>query len=130
MRLIGIGIDLVDILPFKSIYGAEDTDLTRVFSDNELSYAGQDESRFIYLAARFAAKEAALKALGCGLQDGISLTDIVVIKLPSGAPQLRLSGGALREAERLGVVGWLLSLTHSEATVGAVAIAFSDDGPR
>ena len=130
MRLIGIGIDLVDIEPFKSMYGTDDTDLTRVFSDDELSYAGQDESRFIYLAARFAAKEAALKALGCGLQDGISLTDIVVVKLPSGAPELQLSGGALREAERLGVADWLLSLTHSEVTVGAVAIALSAGRPK
>ncbi|MCK1333437.1 holo-ACP synthase [Bradyrhizobium sp. 35] len=130
MGLIGIGIDLVDILPFKSMYDADDTDLTRVFSEDELLYAGKSEARFIHLAARFAAKEAALKALGCGLQDGISLTDVVVIKLPSGAPQLQLTGGALREAERLGVVGWMLSLTHSETTVGAVAIALSADGPR
>jgi holo-[acyl-carrier protein] synthase len=129
MGLIGIGIDLVDVLPFKSLYGADDTDLTRVFSEDELLYAGQDENRFVHLAARFAAKEAALKALGCGLQDGISLTDIVVIKLPSGAPQLQLTGGALLEAERLGIVGWMLSLTHSEATVGAVAIALSADAP-
>ncbi|MGM4965751.1 holo-ACP synthase [Tardiphaga sp. 1201_B9_N1_1] len=130
MQLIGIGIDLVDILPFKVMYSTDETDLSRVFSDDELSYAGEDESRFIHLAARFAAKEAALKALGCGIQDGIAFTDIVVSNLPSGAPQLQLSGGALQEAERLGVSGWLLSLTHSEAAVGAVAIAFSAEGPR
>lgn len=125
MRLIGIGIDLVDLASFKLMYGADDTDLTRVFSDDEISYAGHDDGRFMYLAARFAAKEAALKALGCGLQDGISFTDITVLKLASGAPQLQLCGGALHEAHRLGINGWMLSLTHLETAAGAVAVAFS-----
>jgi holo-[acyl-carrier protein] synthase len=129
MQLIGIGIDLVDIPSFKLMYGSSDTDLTRIFSDDEISYAGNEEIRFIRLAARFAAKEATLKALGCGLQDGISLTDIVVQNLPSGAPLLQLSGGALQEASRLGVSSWLLSLTHLEAAAGAVAVALST-GPR
>jgi holo-[acyl-carrier protein] synthase len=129
MQLIGIGIDLVDVISFKQIYGSSDTDLTRIFSDDEISYAGNEESRYLHLAARFAAKEAALKALGCGLQDGISLTDIVVSKLSSGAPLLKLSGGALREADHLGVSGWLLSLTHLETAAGAVAVAFTT-GPK
>jgi len=129
MQLIGIGIDLVDVISFRQIYGSSDTDLTRVFSDGEISYAGNEESRYLHLAARFAAKEAALKALGCGLQDGISLTDIVVSKLASGAPLLELSGGALREADNLGVRGWLLSLTHLETAAGAVAVAFTT-GPK
>jgi holo-[acyl-carrier protein] synthase len=129
MQLIGIGIDLVDVPSFKIMYGSVDTDLSHVFSDDEISYSGHDERRFIHLAARFAAKEAALKALGCGMQDGISLTDIVVFNLPSGAPKLRLTGGALREADRLGVSDWLLSLTHLETAVGAVVIAFSV-GPK
>jgi holo-[acyl-carrier protein] synthase len=125
MQLIGIGIDLVDVPSFKLMYGSSDTDLTRIFSNDEISYAGSEEARFIHLAARFAAKEATLKALGCGLQEGISLTDIVVLRLPSGAPVLQLSGGALDEASRLGITSWLLSLTHLEAAAGAVAVAFS-----
>jgi holo-[acyl-carrier protein] synthase len=129
MQLIGIGIDLVDVPSFKLMYGSSETDLTRIFSDDEISYAGNGEGRFVHLAARFAAKEAALKALGCGLQDGISLTDIVVLTIPSGAPLLQLNGGALQEAHRLGVSNWLLSLTHLEAAAGAVAIAFST-GPK
>src|ERR1700722_6711682 len=115
MHLIGIGIDLVDLPAFKEIYGADDTDLARIFSADEILYSGKEENRFVRLAARFAAKEAGLKAFGCGLQDGISLTDIVVIKLASGAPQLQLSGGALQEADRLNVSGWMLSLSHLEA---------------
>lgn len=130
MQLIGIGIDLVDIASFTTIYGSEQTDLSRVFSHEEISYAGDGADKFIYLAARFAAKEAALKALGCGIQDGISFTDLVVAKLASGAPVLHLSGGALLEANRLGIGGWLISLTHSDATVGAVAVAFAGAGPR
>jgi holo-[acyl-carrier protein] synthase len=125
MQLIGIGIDLVDLPSFKLIYGSADTDLSRVFSDGEISYSGNEERRFVHLAARFAAKEAALKALGCGVQDGISLTEIEVLKLSSGAPKLQLSGGALQEANRLGVSDWVLSLTHLETAAGAVAIAFS-----
>jgi holo-[acyl-carrier protein] synthase len=128
MRLIGIGIDLVDLESFKIMYGVE-TDLARIFSDEEIAYSGNSDSRFVHLAARFAAKEAALKALGCGLQDGISLTDITVLKLASGAPQLELMRGALHEANRLGVDGWMISLTQIEVAAAAVAVAFST-GPK
>lgn len=125
MWLIGIGIDFVDLPSFETLYGSSETDLTRIFTSDELSYAGHGRERFLRLAARFAAKEAALKALGCGLQDGISLVDISVEILTSGAPQLTISGGALQEADRLGVSRWLVSLTHLEAAAGAVVVALS-----
>ena len=58
MRLVGIGIDLVDLESFKVMYGL-DTDLTRIFSEEEIAYAGNGDSRFLHLAARFAAKRSA-----------------------------------------------------------------------
>jgi holo-[acyl-carrier protein] synthase len=129
MMLIGVGFDLVDLASFRDLYSQPDTDLARVFSIQEISDAGHGADRFLHLAARFAAKEAALKALGCGLQDSIALTDVVVVRQETGAPRLEMSGGALQEARRLGVDGWLLSITHLDSMAGAVAIAFST-GPR
>jgi holo-[acyl-carrier protein] synthase len=129
MVLIGIGLDLIDLPSFRKLYGEPDTDLTRVFSSQELLDAGDDSDRLARLAARLAAKEATLKALGCGLQDGMSLTEIVVVRQATGAPSLELSGEVLDEAHRRGIDSWLVSLTHEEAVAGAVAIAFSA-GPR
>ena len=129
MVLIGVGLDFVDLASFCDLYGQPDTDLTRVFSSREIADAGEGADRFLHLAARFAAKEAALKALGCGLQDCIALTDVVVVRQPTGAPRLKVSGGALHEARRLGVDDWLLSMSHLDSMAGAVAIAFSR-GPR
>jgi holo-[acyl-carrier protein] synthase len=86
MALIGIGLDLVELASFRHLYGQSDSDLTRIFSDQEIADAGIDVNYLDHLAGRFAAKEAALKALGCGLQDGISLTDIIVVRQPTGAP--------------------------------------------
>jgi holo-[acyl-carrier protein] synthase len=129
MLIIGIGLDLVEVSSFKDLYSHENTDLTHVFVENEISYADNSPDRFVHLASRFAAKEAALKALGCGLQDGIALTDVVITLDSSGAPGLKLTGGALGESLRRGVDGWFLSLTHTETLAGAVAVAFST-GPR
>lgn len=126
---VGIGFDLVDLKRFGALYGDFDPEvLGRCFSKDELECVGKGEDRLTRLAARFAAKEAVLKVLG-GLQDGISLTEIVVASNSSGKPHLTLSGGALTAAQAAHIDSWMVSLTHTESTAGAVALGFSA-GPK
>lgn len=98
--------------------------LERVFTEAERAYADANPRRRAeHLAARFAAKEAVLKALGTGWRDGIAWTDVEVVREPSGRPGVRLHGRAAGIAAELGVSGWLLSLTHTGDTAAASAIA-------
>lgn len=125
---VGVGLDLIDLERFTRLYGGEDPDLlARCFSDAELVDAGSGPNRIARLAARFAAKEAAYKALGGG--DGIALTDIVVSHDEAGAPVLALSGAADAAAKTRGVTTFLVSLTHSDLAAAAVVVALSG-GPK
>ncbi len=83
--------------------------LERVFTPDEIGYCRGRPSN---LAARFAAKEAAMKALGTGVR-GVGWKDIEVVRHESGAPSLRLHGRAERRARQLGVLDLSLSLSHS-----------------
>ena len=74
------------------------------------------------MAARFAAKEAAVKALGTGFAEGIGPRDVAVRSLPSGKPELVLSGKAREKADALGVKKLPLTLTHTRDNAAAVVI--------
>jgi holo-[acyl-carrier protein] synthase len=84
----------------------------RVFTDHEIAYCRRKRDAAPSFAARFAAKEAAMKALGTGLSQGVFWTGIEVVRR-HGPPQLRFQGGALARFEALGATGSLLTLTHS-----------------
>ena len=75
------------------------------------------------MAARFAAKEAALKALGTGRSSGIGWKDVEIQRTDSGAPILLLHGAAADRARMLGLSNWRVSLTHDRETAGAVVVA-------
>jgi holo-[acyl-carrier protein] synthase len=91
----------------------------RLFTEGELAYCRSFSDPLPHLAARFAAKEALLKALGTGLREGISWQDVEVVNNPLGKPELRLTGKARELAERCGARRSFLSLSHD----GDVAIA-------
>jgi holo-[acyl-carrier protein] synthase len=97
--------------------------LERCFTAREAAYAGESRRRTEHLAARFAAKEAVLKALGTGLRDGMSWTEIEVVTLASGQPALVISGRVGEVAAQAGIVEWMLSLTHSGTHAMASVIA-------
>ena len=125
MSTLAHGIDLVEIRRIRGMIERHgDRFLQRCYTQAERAYAMQStrrrDERF---AARFAAKEAALKALGTGWRDGIAWTDVEVTRLPSGQPQLVLHNQAARLAEAQGVRGWLLSLSHTDEHAMASAIA-------
>lgn len=81
------------------------------------------------LAARFAAKEAVLKALGTGWSGGIAWTDVEVITLPTGAPSLALHNRAAKIADDRGIRSWLISLSHAGGMAMASAIALDTPSP-
>ena len=104
------GVDIIEIPRIKQVldrYGQRF--LNRVFTPDEIAYC---RGRAPNLAGRFAAKEAAMKALGTGVR-GVSWKDIEVIRADSGAPSLRLHGRAEKRAERLQMSEMSLSISHS-----------------
>ena len=85
----------------------------RVFTAGEIAYCRRKRDAASSFAARFAAKEAAMKALGTGHSRGVYWTGIEVVRRPGGPPQLQFHGGAATRAASMGATGSLLTLTHS-----------------
>jgi holo-[acyl-carrier protein] synthase len=112
--IVGLGLDIAEIDRIGAVitrYGAHF--LERLYTPREVAYCESHKNRFERYAARFAAKEAAMKALGTGWRQGVRWRDIEVTREPSGKPTLRLEGVAQEFAERLGVKSISLSITHS-----------------
>jgi holo-[acyl-carrier protein] synthase len=119
--VIGLGADLIEIARIaQSIDRFGDRFLHRVYTAQEIAYCRRKRNSAESLAARFAAKEAAAKALGTGISHGIGWLDLEVVRQPSGKPTLHLSGRAAARAQKLGVATISLSLTHSKD----IALAF------
>lgn len=97
--------------------------LERCFTPAERAYKKSSKNYAQHIAARFAAKEAVMKALGTGLSDGISWTEIGVETLGSGQPVLKLEGRAKKVAAAMGVASWLISLSHTDSDAIASVIA-------
>ncbi|MEQ8844156.1 MAG: holo-ACP synthase [Phycisphaerales bacterium] len=128
MSIVGHGIDLVEVARIERLLGEHgDRFLERVFTHGEQAYARDARRRVEHLAARFAAKEAVLKALGTGWRHGIAWTDVEVVRDAAGQPGVALSGEALNWAEKAGVGGWRLSLSHTAGFAAASAIALGTD---
>lgn len=115
----GIGVDAVEIARFRASLQRTPKMRTRLFTPAELDSLAGMADPVPSLAARFAAREAAMKAMGVGL-GAFDFHDVSVSSLPSGAPVLEVTGRALALAGDLGITGWHVSLTHTES----VAIAF------
>ena len=96
--------------------------IERVFTPLEIAYVERKANRFERYAARFAAKEAGMKAIGTGWRRGVRWHDFEVANLPSGRPTLALHGVASGIAEQLGVRNITLTLTHTAAQAMAVVI--------
>jgi holo-[acyl-carrier protein] synthase len=124
----GIGIDLVDLERLRQVlarHGARFVDRVLTAAERDFCHAHRDPVP--HIAARFAAKEAALKALGTGLASGIRWADLEVERGTDGAPSLLLRGAAERLARERGVRTAHLSLTHDRATAAAVVVL--EDAP-
>jgi holo-[acyl-carrier protein] synthase len=118
--IVAIGIDLVEITRIQEVFARRGERFrARVFTEGEIRYCERRASRFASYAARFAAKEAAMKALGTGWAKGLGWTDVEVVSDPNGAPALQLHRRALERMREIGATRAHISLTHS----GDLAIA-------
>lgn len=122
MGVLWIGTDVVDLDRFRLALGRTPGMVERVFTEGERAYALAKHDPTERLAARFAVKEATMKALGVGL-GAFRFHDVEVTKAPSGEPSLRLSARAAELAEARGVTEWKVSITHSDLIALAVVIA-------
>jgi holo-[acyl-carrier protein] synthase len=112
--IVGLGLDIAEIDRIEAAitrYGAPF--LERLYTPEEVAYCESHKNRFERYAGRFAAKEAAMKALGTGWRHGIRWRDIEVVRAPGGKPTLNLEGVAREFATRLGARNILLTITHS-----------------
>lgn len=120
--LVGLGIDIVELDRIQDAldrHGQRFVERVLTPAERETLPSGNITP---FLAARFAAKEAASKALGTGMRDGVGFQTIQVRREPSGKPALELLGPALELARTLGAERFHLSLTHGRDTAAAVAI--------
>lgn len=119
----GIGIDVVQNERIRdSIQRFGVRFLHRIYTEAETEYCNKCANPEIHFAARFAAKEAAFKALGTGWAAGVKWREIEVERLQSGKPELRLYGVALEKAASLGTKRYYVSLTHDKLVSCAVVI--------
>jgi holo-[acyl-carrier protein] synthase len=116
----GVGTDIVNVARLRRSLGRGTAFAEEVFSDEERRYCDAQARPAQHYAARFAAKEAFLKALGLGLFAGVALRDVEVRRADGGAPCLSLGPSAAAALARSGGGAPLLSLSHD----GDVAIAF------
>jgi holo-[acyl-carrier protein] synthase len=112
--IVGSGIDICEVPRIrKSIERFGRRFIDRIYTPREIAYVERKANRYERYAARFAAKEAGMKAIGTGWRGGIRWQDFEVTNLASGKPTLTLYGVAAKVAERLGVTNISLSLTHT-----------------
>jgi holo-[acyl-carrier protein] synthase len=121
--IVGTGVDLCEVGRMQAaIERHGQRILNRVFTEREVAYSERKANRFERYAARFAAKEAGMKALGTGWRGGLGWRDLEVANLPSGRPTLTLHGRAAEIAQKLGVRNISLSLTHTADQAMALVI--------
>jgi holo-[acyl-carrier protein] synthase len=112
--IVGTGIDIAEVPRIREAIARHGQRfLKRIFTEGEIQYCDSKANRVERYAARFAAKEAGMKAIGTGWNHGVRWRDIEVARKPGGRPTLVLHGKAAEFAARLGVNNIALSLTHT-----------------
>ena len=121
--IVGLGVDITEVDRIAAtIQRRGRRFLERVFTLAEIVYCERHRNRAERFAGRFAAKEAAMKALGTGWRRGVRWVDIEVVREPSGKPTLKLSGATRAIADRLGVKHIAMTITHTGNTALAEVI--------
>jgi holo-[acyl-carrier protein] synthase len=112
--IVGTGIDIAEVRRIReAIERHGERFLKRIFTEGEIQYCESKANRVERYAARFAAKEAGMKAIGTGWNHGVRWRDIEVARKPGGRPTLQLHGKAAEFAAKLGATNIALSLTHT-----------------
>ncbi|MBV0933538.1 holo-ACP synthase [Marinobacterium weihaiense] len=121
--IVGIGTDLLEIARIEQALARTPRLPARILTPTELGAYARHPRPVLFLAKRFAAKEAAVKALGTGIGRGISWQHFAVNHDPLGRPLLQVQGAAAEHAQALGITDWHLSYTDERAYVSAFVIA-------
>lgn len=119
--IVGLGLDVAELARIEQAWRRHGERFTRRIL-TEAEQAAMPPSPIPWLAARFAAKEAASKALGTGFVGGVTFRDVEIRSLASGQPCLALHGAALDRARSLGVAHTHVSLTHGQDVAAAVVV--------
>jgi holo-[acyl-carrier protein] synthase len=121
--IVGTGIDIAEVPRIReAIERHGERFIRRIFTEGEIQYCESKANRVERYAARFAAKEAGMKAIGTGWNHGVRWRDIEVARKPGGRPTLLLHGKAAEFAAKLGATNIALSLTHTEEEAMAQVI--------
>jgi holo-[acyl-carrier protein] synthase len=118
----GIGVDAVDVSRFRAALARTPSMRTRLFTAEELAYVAPKADPVPSLAARFAAREAVMKAMGLGL-GAFGFHEAWVTRAASGEPSLVIGGHAAELAADRGITTWLLSITHTATVAIAYVVA-------
>jgi holo-[acyl-carrier protein] synthase len=128
VMIVGTGVDIAETSRIEQALERHgERFCKRIYTAREMEYCEQFKNKAERYAARFAAKEAAFKALGTGWRNGVRWLDVEITHQPSGKPELALTGRAEEVARRLGVTRTAVSLSHSDRYVVAQVI-FESDG--
>lgn len=120
--ILGIGTDIFEVERMKKAIEKQATFADGIFTPNEIKYCSQFKNSAERFAARYAAKEALLKALGTGWRDGIKFLDIEITNNSLGKPSITLSGEAKNIAEKLGAKSIHISMSHTKKLANAFVI--------
>ena len=123
--VVGLGVDIVEIERMRRALARRSRMKQRLFSEEEQWYCEHKAQPEIHYALRFAAKEAVLKALGTGFS-GMKFLDVEVARDEKGKPYPRLYGAAKHYADKMGIVEMHLSLSYTQSTAVASAVALTE----
>ena len=122
--VLAIGIDVVEIDRIeRAVERLGERFLDRVFTPAEREYCDSRGARFVHYAGRFAAKEAAMKALGTGWAEGVAWREVEILPSAGGPPQLSLAGVARERFDALGATRAMLSISHTH-TIAIAQVLF------
>ena len=114
-RKLRVGVDVVGVSRLEALVGSDERRQQSLFTRRELDYCHGKRRCYEHMAARFAAKEAVLKAFGTGISQRMRWTDVEVVNEPNGRPRVHLAGAVASFAERHGLADLDVSLSHTEA---------------
>ena len=113
--IVSIGIDIMDVERIAQSLERSERLRERIFTPAEIAYCERHASKYEHYAGRFAAKEAALKALKTGWSGGIGWHDVEILPTDAGPPQLLITGRAKVRIDEMGVTNWHISLSHTKS---------------
>lgn len=126
-RIAGLGMDLADLDRVRqALQKNGEAFALRICTPDEWVYCRRHADPVPHLAARFAAKEAVAKALGTGIGEKCSFTEVEVARNDAGVPSILLHGAAGVTAREQGITGWFLTMTHSRLSAAATVIALAE----